>query len=115
MADLKNVCLVSRTWRDIARPFLWETFKTDLRPTTTKQMDVLLAASSGILPHVRDFTITDCVFDPVAEDRLQSFFSALPADFQEYATSISVHDASAPHEAPQTYVLAYVSGSLGVV
>ena len=55
-------------------------FRTDLRRTATKQMAVLLDALSGILPHVRHFDITDTVFDPAAEQRLQDFLSALPID-----------------------------------
>jgi hypothetical protein len=50
-AHQRNVSLVSRAWKDIMYPLMWETFSNDMCSTSTKTLETLLHPDSGILRH----------------------------------------------------------------
>ncbi|KAG9194997.1 hypothetical protein G6011_00117 [Alternaria panax] len=83
--DKRAVCLVSRTWKDIMAPMLWEVFKLRAASSLPGDLAYLLSPSNGVLAHVRTLSIhTDpgCinVFDTFPDFRIavQLIIGALP-------------------------------------
>jgi hypothetical protein len=80
-ADMGQTCLVSRAWRDIMAPMMWETFVTDVRPTGTKMMATLLHPNSGISRHVRRLKVMDVYGEEEdSGQHMSRFIAALPRD-----------------------------------
>ncbi|KAI4645487.1 uncharacterized protein J4E78_009399 [Alternaria triticimaculans] len=89
--DQGIVCLVSRSWRELMAPILWEKLEFNLGDhqgsSPGRSLTTLLDPNSGILPHVRNLCFADFT-DEDAENRLESLILALPRDklriFQAY-------------------------------
>ncbi|KAI4651116.1 uncharacterized protein J4E79_009313 [Alternaria viburni] len=89
--DQGVVCLVSRSWRELMAPILWEKLEFSLGDhqgsSPGRSLTTLLDPNSGILPHVRNLCFADFT-DEDAENRLESLILALPRDklrvFQAY-------------------------------
>ncbi|RYN45992.1 hypothetical protein AA0114_g8636 [Alternaria tenuissima] len=78
--DQGAVCLVSRLWRKIMAPVMWEKLETNLRESGSRSLGTLLKADSNILPHVRELKICSVTFGHDMEDRLKLLIAALPRD-----------------------------------
>jgi hypothetical protein len=87
MADLCSMCLVSRCWKNSVAPRLWETFKSDLRPTSKKTFGTLLHPQSGILPHIRALYTPHDLDQIHGEYNLRLLISAIPRDALRNFTS----------------------------
>lgn len=67
------------------KPLMWETLRTNLRPSSTRLLSALLNAEGGILPHVRHLCIKGTgksgpILDSDEDDRAKLFIAALPKD-----------------------------------
>jgi hypothetical protein len=76
-AHQRNVSLVSRAWKDIMYPLMWETFSNDMCSTSTKTLETLLHPDSGILRHVKELDLEFAV-DATTENNLRLLITALP-------------------------------------
>jgi hypothetical protein len=82
--DKRVVCLVSREWRALMVPMLWETLASTFRPTPSKSLAALLQPHSGILPHVKRVHVRSgnspiaAVCDSNVKATLQCLSTALP-------------------------------------
>ncbi|KAI4908040.1 uncharacterized protein J4E92_010986 [Alternaria infectoria] len=89
--DQGVVCLVSRSWRELMAPILWEKLELSLGDhqgsSPGRSLTTLLDPNSGILPHVRNLCFEDFT-DEDSNNRLESLILALPRDklriFQAY-------------------------------
>jgi hypothetical protein len=75
--DQRNVALVSRAWKDIMYPLMWEEFNTDMRTSSGKSLATLLHPQSEVLRHIRTINLLDGI-DSLAEQHFQLLLSALP-------------------------------------
>jgi hypothetical protein len=82
--DQRAVCLVSREWRALMVPMLWEALTSTFQPTPSKSMAALLQPQSGILPHVKRVNVksgrspTAAVCESNIQATLRCLFTALP-------------------------------------
>jgi hypothetical protein len=65
--DRKSVCLVSRTFRDLMAPILWERFESNLLTDDPQLFEALVGHHSNILANVKEFELLD---GPNSEDQL---------------------------------------------
>ncbi|KAF2676220.1 hypothetical protein K458DRAFT_437389 [Lentithecium fluviatile CBS 122367] len=84
LPDRKAVSLVNHQCRAIIAPALFETFMTDLQPTTTKTLDALLHPDSWILPQIRHLHLyvgeSLSQTNEKAPEALKLLLSTLPKD-----------------------------------
>jgi hypothetical protein len=78
--NMGAVCLVCRPWKDCMAPIMWREHKTDLAPSDTRSIVVLIHPQSGIMPHIRQLDICIQTNNPDAVDRLRLAIGALPRD-----------------------------------
>lgn len=57
--DSARACLVSREWRSLMAPLLWETLTVYTDSGTSEKLAILLHPHNGVLPHVRFIRIDD--------------------------------------------------------
>ncbi|CAN9394003.1 unnamed protein product [Alternaria alternata] len=69
----KSACLVSRSWRDIMAPILWEHLTLRVAPTLPGELACLLNPNDGVLTHVRSIDIR-AGLDGTAEFEMDSEF-----------------------------------------
>jgi len=69
--------LVSKTWADVVLPYLWETLKTDLVNTGSRDIRLLASTKSNILKHVRKMHILPRTTSS-GEDHLPTLLAAVP-------------------------------------
>ncbi|CAN9226194.1 hypothetical protein CC77DRAFT_1100163 [Alternaria alternata] len=60
----KSACLVSRGWRDIMAPILWEHLTLEIATTLPGELACLLNPNDGVLAHVRSIDIRPGLDDP---------------------------------------------------
>jgi hypothetical protein len=83
---MKTCSLVSRTWRNVIAPLMWETFSTDLQALpSSKQFSALIHPESGILPHVRTLNVLhekdgELKTDDETNNRLRLLIAAIPRE-----------------------------------
>jgi hypothetical protein len=78
--DMGAVCLICRPWKDCVAPIMWRELKTDLVPSDTRFIVVLIHPQSDIMPHIRQLDICIQTNDPDTVDRLSLVIGALPRD-----------------------------------
>ncbi|CAN9381737.1 unnamed protein product [Alternaria alternata] len=76
-ADQGAICLVSRVWRDLMAPMMWEKLKMNLSTASPRSIATLLHPCSDILSHVRDLNIYGT---KEGEDYLRLVIAAIPRD-----------------------------------
>ncbi|KAF2826088.1 hypothetical protein CC86DRAFT_406388 [Ophiobolus disseminans] len=94
MADKRAVCLVSREWRRLMPPMLWDVFVPTFQPLPTGSLTALLQSGSNILPHIKRIHVrviapsgTEKVHDPSVEASLKFIIGALPKNVLQRFTS----------------------------
>jgi hypothetical protein len=60
----KSACLVSRSWRDVMAPILWEHLTLRVATTLPWELACLLNPNDGVLAHVRSIDIRPGLDDP---------------------------------------------------
>jgi hypothetical protein len=82
--DQRNVCLISRTCRDLMAPILWESFGCSFSDYSTRAFEVLVDPKSNILPNIRTFTLLrsrdNALLTALPRDRLDEFVSDVKLD-----------------------------------
>jgi hypothetical protein len=87
------MCVVSREWRDIMAPTLWESLKVKTTTASSDKLVPLLQPQNGILPHIRALYVTcdleECGANPRPEFEVivQLIVSALPRNKLRRCTS----------------------------
>jgi hypothetical protein len=69
----KSACLVSRSWRDVMAPILWEHLTLRVATTLPWELACLLNPNDGVLAHVRSIDILEGL-DGTAEVEMDSEF-----------------------------------------
>lgn len=57
LTERKSLVLFNKTWAEIALPFLWETLKTDLVFTSSRDLKAIAGTKSNVTKHVRKIHI----------------------------------------------------------
>jgi hypothetical protein len=90
-SDKRTVCLVSREWKAVMVPMLWESGSSSFETTSGKGLTALLLLQIGMIPHIKLIHLRKNddkrTWHSTIESTLRLLFGALPRGSLLYFTS----------------------------